>query len=69
MDDISYDFVKGASVDYEEELIRSAFVVSFKILVLNFLQMFVRNTPERQLSQVAGVLPGQDTHAHSNGHK
>jgi len=28
VDDISYDFVKGATVDYEEELIRSAFVVS-----------------------------------------
>ncbi|CAD6244894.1 unnamed protein product [Miscanthus lutarioriparius] len=26
VDDISYDFVKGATVDYEEELIRSAFV-------------------------------------------
>ena len=30
VDDISYDFVKGATVDYEEELIRSAFVVSFQ---------------------------------------
>ena len=28
VDNISYDFVKGASVDYVEELIRSAFVVS-----------------------------------------
>ncbi|XP_044488920.1 iron-sulfur assembly protein IscA-like 2, mitochondrial [Mangifera indica] len=28
IDDISYDFVKGATVDYVEELIRSAFVVS-----------------------------------------
>ncbi|KAL5231965.1 hypothetical protein ABZP36_030741 [Zizania latifolia] len=28
VDDVSYDFVKGATVDYEEELIRSAFVVS-----------------------------------------
>ncbi|PWZ57131.1 Iron-sulfur assembly protein IscA-like 2, mitochondrial [Zea mays] len=28
VDDISYNFVKGATVDYEEELIRSAFVVS-----------------------------------------
>lgn len=28
VDDISYDFVKGATVDYVEELIRSAFVVS-----------------------------------------
>lgn len=27
IDDISYDFVKGATVDYVEELIRSAFVV------------------------------------------
>ncbi|KAK7244901.1 hypothetical protein RIF29_39730 [Crotalaria pallida] len=28
VDDISYDFVKGATVDYVEELIRSAFVVT-----------------------------------------
>lgn len=28
VDDISYDFVKGATVDYVEELIRSAFLVS-----------------------------------------
>ncbi|GLT89990.1 hypothetical protein SLE2022_079450 [Rubroshorea leprosula] len=28
IDDISYDFVKGATVDYVEELIRSAFQVS-----------------------------------------
>lgn len=28
VDNISYDFVKGATVDYVEELIRSAFVVS-----------------------------------------
>ncbi|GMJ12045.1 hypothetical protein like AT5G03905 [Hibiscus trionum] len=28
IDDISYDFVKGATVDYVEELIRSAFVVT-----------------------------------------
>lgn len=27
VDNISYDFVKGATVDYVEELIRSAFVV------------------------------------------
>ncbi|KAK2655289.1 hypothetical protein Ddye_008341 [Dipteronia dyeriana] len=29
IDDISFDFVKGATIDYVEELIRSAFVVSF----------------------------------------
>lgn len=28
VDNISYDFVKGATIDYAEELIRSAFVVS-----------------------------------------
>lgn len=28
VDNISYDFVKGATVDYVEELIRSAFIVS-----------------------------------------
>lgn len=28
VDNVSYDFVKGSTVDYEEELIRSAFVVS-----------------------------------------
>lgn len=28
VDNVSYDFVKGATVDYVEELIRSAFVVT-----------------------------------------
>lgn len=28
VDNVSYDFVKGATVDYVEELIRSAFVVN-----------------------------------------
>ena len=28
VDNISYDFVKGATIDYVEELIRSAFIVS-----------------------------------------
>ena len=28
VDNISYDFIKGATVDYVEELIRAAFVVS-----------------------------------------
>ncbi|MBA0580812.1 hypothetical protein Gorai_023013 [Gossypium raimondii] len=32
VDDISYDFVKGATIDYVEELIRSAFVVSRVVL-------------------------------------
>lgn len=27
VDSVSYDFVKGATIDYVEELIRSAFVV------------------------------------------
>ncbi|TVU06435.1 hypothetical protein EJB05_49651, partial [Eragrostis curvula] len=39
VDDISYDFVKGATVDYEEELIRSAFVVSLNF-GSSFLWMF-----------------------------
>lgn len=35
VDNISYDFVKGATVDYVEELIRAAFVVSqFNLLGL-----------------------------------
>ncbi|GJN24167.1 hypothetical protein PR202_gb11891 [Eleusine coracana subsp. coracana] len=42
VDDISYDFVKGATVDYEEELIRSAFVVS-----LNSGPSFVINSDFR----------------------
>lgn len=29
VDNISYDFVKGATVDYAEELIRSAFLVRY----------------------------------------
>lgn len=29
VDNISYDFVKGSTVDYVEELIRSAFQVGF----------------------------------------
>jgi Fe-S cluster assembly iron-binding protein IscA len=31
VDNVSYDFVKGSTVDYVEELICSAFVVSFKL--------------------------------------
>lgn len=31
VDKISHDFVKGATVDYVEELIRSAFLVGFFI--------------------------------------
>ncbi|KAA3465071.1 iron-sulfur assembly protein IscA-like 2, mitochondrial isoform X1 [Gossypium australe] len=33
VDNISYDFVKGATVDYIEELIRSAFLVSHLCLI------------------------------------
>ncbi|KAH1123166.1 hypothetical protein J1N35_006326 [Gossypium stocksii] len=33
VDNISYDFVKGATVDYIEELIRSAFLVSYLCLI------------------------------------
>ncbi|BAT05124.1 Os08g0363800 [Oryza sativa Japonica Group] len=39
VDDVSYDFVKGATVDYEEELIHSTFVQSAYIqhdIVLKF---------------------------------
>ena len=32
VDNVSYDFVKGSTVDYVEELISSAFVVSFEWL-------------------------------------
>lgn len=35
VDNISYDFVKGATVDYVEELIRSAFLVSSLYSTLN----------------------------------
>ncbi|KAF8733096.1 hypothetical protein HU200_015461 [Digitaria exilis] len=43
VDDISYDFVKGATVDYEEELIRSAFVVSWKLWFFSFPDIFSAN--------------------------
>lgn len=36
VDNISYDFVKGATVDYVEELIRSAFVVRHFLLLSVF---------------------------------
>lgn len=38
VDNISYDFLKGATVDYVEELIRSAFIVSHSscMLSINF---------------------------------
>lgn len=45
VDDISYDFVKGATVDYEEELIRSAFVVSHCILLMHMVCGFVLLIP------------------------
>jgi hypothetical protein len=31
VDNVSYEFVKGATVDYVEELIFAAFLVSFKL--------------------------------------
>uniref|UniRef100_A0A0E0QI32 Core domain-containing protein n=1 Tax=Oryza rufipogon TaxID=4529 RepID=A0A0E0QI32_ORYRU len=34
VDDVLYDFVKGATVDYEEELIHSTFVVSLNLTCL-----------------------------------
>uniref|UniRef100_A0A7N0UAS0 Core domain-containing protein n=1 Tax=Kalanchoe fedtschenkoi TaxID=63787 RepID=A0A7N0UAS0_KALFE len=34
VDKISYDFVKGATIDFVEELIRSAFVVGFALELL-----------------------------------
>ena len=40
VDGISYDFVKGATVDYEEELIRSAFVVSSKLRFFIFFSTY-----------------------------
>jgi hypothetical protein len=42
VDGISYDFVKGATIDYEEELIRSAFVVSSKLRFLIFSDIFLQ---------------------------
>ena len=42
VDSISYDFLKGATVDYVEELIRSAFQVS---RLLCFLFMFIDFVP------------------------
>lgn len=42
VDNISYDFLKGATVDYVEELIRSAFQVSHLFCVLAcLLHVFV----------------------------
>lgn len=35
VDNVSYDFVKGATVDYVEELIRSAFVVRAFFLLMH----------------------------------
>lgn len=40
VDNISYDFVKGATVDYVEELIRCAFVVSKPLSVLLTRSLF-----------------------------
>lgn len=36
IDNISYDFVKGATIDYVEELIRSAFVVRLFLVLSMF---------------------------------
>ena len=44
VDKISYDFVKGATVDYVEELIRSAFLVGLFILSMHcFLACMIQN--------------------------
>ncbi|KAF0899916.1 hypothetical protein E2562_025482 [Oryza meyeriana var. granulata] len=40
VDDVSYDFVKGATVDYEEELIRSAFVVQEQNVTMKHVRSF-----------------------------
>jgi iron-sulfur cluster assembly 2 len=37
VDGVSYDFVKGATIDYAEELIRSAFLVSTSTLAHSLL--------------------------------
>ncbi|EEF33658.1 Iron-binding protein iscA, putative [Ricinus communis] len=41
VDNISYDFVKGATIDYVEELIRSAFVFHFDGRETKFHQALV----------------------------
>lgn len=53
VDKISYDFVKGSSVDYVEELIRSAFQVSCLCLgrfaLMYFMNCRLHNFPVKSL--------------------
>jgi hypothetical protein len=44
VDGVSYDFVKGATVDYAEELIRSAFLV-FPLYPCSFPSGFILYSP------------------------
>ncbi|KAL1121531.1 hypothetical protein V6Z11_D01G239500 [Gossypium hirsutum] len=46
VDNISYDFVKGATVDYIEELIRSAFLVSHLCLIYKHISDLSNNKPK-----------------------
>ena len=55
MDGISYDFVKGATIDYEEELIRSAFVVSSKLRFFIFFPDILLQT-RLVSSKYTGIL-------------
>lgn len=66
VDDISYDFVKGATIDYVEELIRSAFVVrdSFSVFLL-LCDSFIEN-----LSTICHTFTSENLSGHlSDFHK
>ncbi|PPR94333.1 hypothetical protein GOBAR_AA26338 [Gossypium barbadense] len=51
VDDISYDFVKGATIDYVEELIRSAFVFVDMLLALTAV-----NSDMMQIFFISGCI-------------
>lgn len=58
VDNVSYDFVKGATVDYEEELIRSAFVVNPSLFHLLKLIIFYCYHLQHSFSFIAYIICG-----------
>lgn len=56
IDTVSYDFVKGATVDYAEELIRSAFLVSNSTPAHLFLCQFYVGFQNIKLSEQQKAL-------------
>ena len=60
VDNVSYDFVKGATIDYVDELIRSAFVVItpslFRLISYHHCSYSVTGTIELNVESISHFL-------------